>query len=112
MFTGTPDIEFICLSDSANEIWRRNLGKYEPCKMTILQNMLIVDDFCHSGINYSNYCYIFNLNGEFWKYGMDKVHPPFSKVEIDQKNNMLFIKKKSSIIKEVKLDTLNYKNKP
>jgi outer membrane protein assembly factor BamB len=99
----------LCLSDSAREMWRKNLGQYHPHQFLFYKDKIVVHDCGFTGRGYINACYIFDRNGiQLWEY---KTHSRDSRdwdVRLNHQEGILMITDRA-IQKAVKLDTLSLK---
>ena len=102
-------VSLLCLSDSAKEVWKLDLGYYMPSEIFFYKDKVVTHDFGVAARDYINCCYVFDLNGNIlWKYDTDSRNPSDWDVSLN-KNGILTINGKSKEIR-TKLDTLSYKN--
>ena len=110
MFVGSPDnaVVLFCLSDSAKIIWKKNLGNYRPSGILFYDDKIIMHDSRTAGVDYQNYCYIFDSVGNIiWKYQPNEKGLSDWNVILDKNKGILYAKDKI-VETQVKLDTLIY----
>jgi len=112
IFTRSPDnysdVVLVSLSDSAKEIWRKDIGVYKPQEILLYGDKIITHDCGYAGIDYTNFCYIFDRNGNtVWQHQTDCRRPSDCNVRLDREHGRLILKDRSTET-EVKLDSLDY----
>lgn len=104
------DVYMYCLSDSARIEWKLNLGRYFPCDIKFYKDKIITSDFCNATRNYTNRCYIINLDGKIlWQYEKDIRGRSDLDLKFDKKKGILIFQEKSKQI-QIDLNNLNVDN--
>jgi len=109
LFTNSPDniVDLFCLTDSAKVVWNLNFDRYKPSEILFYGDIIIVHDFSLGKTEYTNCCYVLDLDGKIlWEYKTDIKNPSLTKVIINRDNGILLVKDQL-IEEEIQLDTLN-----
>jgi hypothetical protein len=88
----------LALSNSGDELWRKDLGKYYCTSIQFYRDMIILDDFSRAVLNYENKIYIINDAGDIvFQYSLNLKNPFTPPIVLKEKGELWLYKEKDVI---------------
>jgi len=88
----------LALSNSGDELWRKDLEKYYCTSIQFNRDRIILDDFSRAALNYENKIYIINDAGDIvFQYSLNLKNPFTPPIVLKDKGELWFYKEKDVI---------------
>jgi len=99
-------VDLVCITDSATFLWSKGLGNFRPQALLFTEDKLIVHDCGTRGADYTNSCYVFDLEGNIlWQYQTHSKTDSDWIISLDSEHHILIVTDKAADI-HLRLDKL------
>jgi hypothetical protein len=104
-------VDLICITDSAKFLWSKGLGNFRPQELLFTEDKLILHDCGTSGADYTNFCYVFDLEGKIlWQHQTHSKTDSDWSVTLDSEHHILIVTDNAAEI-HLRLDKLTLDRK-